>query len=470
MANGDIGLDAFYNITPAMQVNLSVNTDFAETEVDERRVNLTRFPLFFEEKRDFFLEGSSYFDFGRMPGTAVTPFFSRHIGRDARGRAQRINVGGKLTGRAGAFDIGVLQVSTDDRPQDEQIGEDFSVLRVRRRMFAQSYVGALYTRRAARGGEEHHTAGLDSAFSTSRFRGDQNLDFNAFFLWTSNRLDPDGSSGFGATLSYPNDPWTATLSAFELQPGYDPALGFVERRGIRQYQPEFEWSPRFDNHPWIRSIDIGMEAIIQEDMQNVLLSRELELTVLQINHHDGTSYQFRVTPQYERLDEDFEISDGVVLPAGGVYQFTRYEIDTETPEHLPVSVSAEVEWGDFFSGRRRDVGVRLDVRPRRGVSLSLEAERSFLDLAEGSFTADVYRADASTQFSPWLSLANRVQYDTVSRELGWQVRFRWIRRPGNDVYFVYTHNWNEVGDVGGRRRLATLNNQLASKLVYTLRF
>ena len=142
----------------------------------------------------------------------------------------------------------------------------------------------------------------------------------------------------------------------------------------------------------------------------------------------------------------------------------------ETPEHLLVSVSAEVEWGDFFSGRRRDVAVRLDVRPRRGVSLSLEAERSFLDLAEGSFTADVYRADASTQFSPWVSLANRLQYDTVSRELGWQVRFRWIRRPGNDMFFVYTHNWKKSPIVGGRRHLTTLNNQLASKLVYTLRF
>ena len=469
-AAGDVGLDAFFNITPALQLNLSVNTDFAETEVDERRVNLTRFPLFFEEKRDFFLEGSSYFDFARMPGQAVTPFFSRHIGRDAQGQAQRIEVGSKLTGRSGAFDIGILQVRTADRPHDEQTGEDFSVLRVKRRIFAQSYVGALYTRRAPRGGADRQTAGLDMAFSTSRLRGNQNLDFSAFFLWTSNPLDEDGSSGFGATLRYPNDPWTASFSAFELQPGYDPALGFVERRGIRQYQPEFEWSPRLDNHPWIRSVDMGVEANIQADVQNVLLSRELELTVLQINPHAGGRYQFRVTPQYERLEEDFEISDGVVLPAGSVHQFTRYEVDVETPEHLMVSVSPEVEWGSFFSGSRLDVAVRLEARPRRGVSLSLEAERSFLDLAEGSFTADVYRAGASTQFSPWVFLANRLQSDTVRRELGWQSRFRWIRRPGNDVYFVYTHNWEEAFEVGGRRRLTTLNNQLASKVVYTLRF
>jgi hypothetical protein len=262
------------------------------------------------------------------------------------------------------------------------------------------------------------------AFGTSRFRGDQNLDVSAFFLWTSNEIDQEGSSGFGAAIRYPNDPWTASFSALERQPGYDPALGFVERRGIRQYQPEFEWSPRLDAHPWIRSIDMAIEGNIQTDMQNGLLSRELELTLLQINPHAGGRYQFRVTPQYERLEEDFEISDGVVLPAGGIYRFTRYEVEVRTPEHLMLSVSPEVEWGDFFSGARRDVGLRIELRPRRGVSLSLEAERSFLDLAEGRFTADVYRADASTQFSPWVFLANRLQYDTVSRELGWQIRFR----------------------------------------------
>lgn len=101
---------------------------------------------------------------------------------------------------------------------------------------------------------------------------------------------------------------------------YDPALGFVERRGVRQYQPEFEWSPRFDNHGWIRSIDIGVEANIQTGTRNRLLTRELELTVFQINPHVGGRYQFRVVPQYERLEEDFEISDSVVLPAGGIYR------------------------------------------------------------------------------------------------------------------------------------------------------
>jgi hypothetical protein len=134
-----------------------------------------------------------------------------------------------------------------------------------------------------------------------------------------------------------------------------------------------------------------------------------------------------------------------------------------------MSLNSDFSWGDFFSGRRRELTLEVGVRPRRGVAVALEWEHNVLDLAEGSFTTDVYRALANTQFSPWLSLANNIQYDTVSRLLGWQMRFRWIRRPGNDLFFVYTHNWNEGLETGGRR-FRTLDNRLATKLVYTLRF
>src|SRR4029453_16161692 len=152
-----------------------------------------------------------------------------------------------------------------------------------------------------------------------------------------------------------------------------------------------------EGHRWIRSIDIGFEGDIQTDVHNNLLTRELEFTPVQFNSHSGGQLQFRVTPQYERLEEDFEISDGVVLPAGGIYEFTRYQVEVETPEHFVVAVSPEGTWGELFPGRRPDMTMRVDGRPRRGVSLSAEAERSFLDLAEGSFNADVYRVDASTQ-------------------------------------------------------------------------
>jgi hypothetical protein len=471
IATGDAGLDVFYNLTPAVRANLSINTDFAETEVDERRVNLTRFPLFFEEKRDFFLEGSSFFDFGREPGEAVVPFFSRRIGLDELGTPQRIDVGAKLTGQAGPFDVGVLQVRT---AEDDGIpGEDFSVMRVRRRAFRQSYIGGLYTRRSARvaGDIDRQTVGADFELQTSTFRGDQNLELSGLYLWTSNPLETGESSGWAVRLNYPNDPVSARISFRELQDNYDPAIGFVERRGYRRANPAIEWNPRPANHQWIRSFQFGANIDLQNDTSNRPLTRQWNITAFDVNLHSGDSLRVEVTPTYERLEEDFEISEGVVLPAGERYRFTRYEVGFSSADHRMITFEPQVQFGDFFSGTGTEYSVEVGVRARRGVLLGLEAEHAVVDLAEGRFTTDVYRASANTQFSPWISLSNNVQYDTESRLLGWQMRFRWIRRPGNDIYFVYTHNWKEVDALDFHaRRFATLDNRAAMKAVYTLRF
>ena len=189
---GDAGFDLFYNVTPELRANFTLNTDFAETEVDNRRVNLTRFPLRFPEKRDFFLDGSNFFDFS---ATGVTPFFSRRIGLDTEGNPQRIVYGVKLTGQAGAYDIGVLQVRTADSGNIP--GEDFSVVRLKRRFLSESHVATLYTRRgeAGTGAAVLHTAGAEFHLSTSRFRGDRNLSLTGFYLWNNT---PEGGGRGGA--------------------------------------------------------------------------------------------------------------------------------------------------------------------------------------------------------------------------------------------------------------------------------
>jgi hypothetical protein len=481
VSTGDFGLDLFYNLTPALRANLSVNTDFAETEVDERQVNLTRFPLFFEEKRDFFLEGSSFFDFSREPGNAVLPFFSRSIGLDENGNPQRIDLGAKLTGQSGPFDVGVLQVRTAEA--NGLPGEDFSVVRVRRRAFRQSYFGGLYTRRAARGtGDvDRHTIGGDFELQTSTFRGSQNLELSGMYLWTTNPLDSGESGGYALRFSYPNDPLSARISVRELQDNYAPAVGFVERRGYRRMNPVVEWNPRPRNHPWIRSFQFGFNFDIQNDTGDHPLTRRWQMTVFDVNLHSGDSLRVEVTPQYERLEDDFEISDGITLPVGEKYRFTRYQVGFFPADQRLVTIEPQVEFGDFFSGSREEYRVEMGVRPRRGVLVSVEAEHNVVRLAEGSFTADVFRARANTQFSPWIALVNNLQYDTESEILGWQMRFRWIRRPGNDIYFVYTHNWQDFGRFGPfeavdvieatrRGRFATLDKRAAAKLVYTLRF
>lgn len=469
LSTGDVGIDAFYNLTPALRANVSVNTDFAETEVDERRVNLTRFPLFFGEKRDFFLEGSNFFDFSREDEDAVVPFFSRRVGLDDSGTPQPIDAGAKLTGQAGAFDVGVLQVRTAE--SGRRLGEDFSVLRVRRRAFQQSYFGGLYTRRSARvpGDADRHTAGLDFELATSRFRGNQNLELSAFYLWTSSPERAEDTGAYGVRLAYPNDPLTIELSMLELQPNYDPAIGFVERRGYKRLAPTVEYSWRTRDHPWLRALGWEAELEFINDPRNRPLTREFSFSPLEVNFHDGSRVAVEIQPQYERLEEDFEIHDDIVLPAGAVYEFTSYQLQASTADHRMINVQGNMSAGRFFSGDRREYSFEMGVRPRRGIALMMEAEHNVLELAEGSFDTDVFRVRADTQFSPWLSVANNLQYDNVSGLLGWQMRFRWIRRPGNDLYVVYTHNWREVLETGFRR-MTMLDNRLATKLVYTLRF
>jgi len=470
---GTGGLDAFYNLTPALRANLSINTDFAETEVDRRRVNLTRFPLFFEERREFFLEGSSFFDFSREGGEAILPFFSRRIGLDENGRPQRVDFGGKLTGQAGPWDIGILQIRTATTPATatnlEAQGEDFSVARIRRRFLQQSYVGGLYTRRSSPAAAVQQTAGVDFALQTASFRGTKNLALSGYAVETTSGEAPRSSGAYGFRASYPNEPLTIELAGQVLEPNYDPAVGFVERRGYRRVNPSIEWAPRLRNHPWVRGFEFSAEANLLNDMLNRPLTREIEFPDVQLNFQDGGRLGFEATRQYERLEEDFEISDGVVLPIGGVYQFTRYQISAASSDRRLLAVDGDYTFGRFFSGDRRELTVEFSARPRRGMSLAFEVERNNLVLAEGSFGASVYRAQVNTQSSPWISIGNTLQYDTVSRLLGWQVRFRWIERPGTDLFLVYTHNWRET-EVGPRRHLTTLDNRLATKLVYTVRF
>jgi hypothetical protein len=474
LATGDIGVDLFYNLTPALRANVSINTDFAETEIDERQINLTRFPLFFEEKRDFFLQGATYFDFGREIGNQVTPFFSRSIGLDADGIPQPIDVGAKLTGQAGAFDIGFLQVRT--RESATQPGADVTATRVRRRFLQESYAGVLYTRRANRviSARDLHTVGLDSALRTSTFMGDKTVEWSNWFLYTTNAsLDDARDAGMnigrGSRLAFPNDPFYFDFSYRELQPNYQPAVGFVQRRGIRRYNPEVGYTWRFRNHRWLRSIQHEVDWEWINDMDNRLLTETNQLKPATVVFNDGSEVAYEVHPTYERLERKFDISEGVTLPAGAIYRFTRHKIRGSMADRYVVAAGAEVVFGDFFSGSHQEYQFNVRLRPRPGVAMALEAEHNVLALAEGSFDTSVFRVVANTQLSPWLSLVNNIQYDDVSRLVGWQMRFRWIQRPGNDLFFVYTHNWQEF-DQAEARHFRTLDSRAATKVVYTLRF
>ncbi len=467
---GDVGVDLSYNITPNVRAALTINTDFAEVEVDDRQVNLTRFPLVFPERRDFFLEDSSVYDFARA--NRVRPYFSRRIGLEG-GRPVPIVFGVRLGGRAGRFDLGFLQVRTGAL---EQLGaEDFTVGRLKRNFFEQSSLGIIYARRATAATDDvteppdRHTFGVDLDLNSSRFMGDKNVQFEAFWVATSDPLGDAGTSSltdrsaWGLRFDYPNDRWRGHVSYRELGELYDPAAGFVERNGFRRIQPTFSFNPRPRSGP-VRQF--GFEANYEHllSLENVLLTRNLRLTPVDVRLNSGDQFRVEWSNIFERLEDSFEISDGVVLPIGD-YNFNEVRLEIRSANHRAVSTDSFVWRGGFWSGTRTGFEARLAYRPIAGLELSASWETNWVDLPEGKFTTERLQLQNSWAMSPWSSLTTILQYDNVSSVLGLYARFRWIVKPGSDFYLVYTHNW--IDEIG---RFSTLERTATTKVNYTHRF
>jgi hypothetical protein len=448
---------------------VTINTDFAQTEVDQRLTNLERFPQFFPEKRDFFLDGATFFDFQSTAASdnSLLPFFTRRIGLN-EGVPQPITVGGKLAGQFGRNDVGAMYVRTG---RDEEVaGENFLVVRGKHRMFRQSYVGALYTGRDAGelGIDTRHTVGADFLLATSSFRGDRNIGLGGFFLNTTNPRDTGRSHAYGLRLEYPNDPWSGSVLYREIQENYDAAVGFTPRTGFRRLNPELMYTRRPRGHRFIRSVQYGASSnLLYSTSDNGLLNREFDFTLVNLATHSQDVVQVKVLPTFERLERNFAISRGITLPVGSDYNWTRYRLQLTTAPRRVVALNQIYEVGGFYSGTRVRVATDLNVRVRPGVIIYTSAEWNRVELEEGRFETRLLRIVPELQFSPWISWVNTIQYDTQSAVVGWQSRFRWIVKPGSDLYFVYRHNWL---DDPLTNRIATLERRAASKVLYTHRF
>lgn len=479
------GIDLFYSLTPGLRASATVNTDFAQTEVDERAVNLTQFALFFPEKRTFFLEGANYFDFGtgasvgvgdsfrRQADNSLIPFFSRRIGLDERANPQTINYGARMVGQIGQrLDAGVLQVQTADDPGAGVVGENFTTLRLKQRLFRQSYVGLLYTGRDRRDAASPllQTTGVDFQLATSTFRGSKNLSAGGFVLNATNPRGTGRNAAYGLRIDYPNDRWNTGLAYRVVQDHFSPALGFMTRTsGYTRYQPYLNFSPRPRNSRLVRRLGFTADADLQLDSEDGWLTRLWNLTLLNVDFHSEDSFSVLVLPEYERLHADFRVNvrDQVALPRGREFSFVRYRVTGQTANRRVVAVVPTLEWGGFYSGTRRQLSLELTVRARPGLIIYTSTELNRVDLPETRFRTELIRLTPDVAIGQWVSLVNTVQYDSVSRVVGWQSRFRWILTPGDDVYVVYTHNWL---DDPVRDRLVTITRQAATKLLYTRRF
>jgi len=440
------GGDVFKNITPNLTASLTVNTDFAETEADDRQVNLTRFPLFFPEKRSFFLEGAGIFEAAGLgnSGSDLLPFYSRRIGL-LGGQEVPILAGLKATGRVDRWNVGLLDVETG---QDAGLGlgrQNLLAARVSRNLFRQSYVGAFLTHGNPSGAGENTLAGFDAHLATSTFRGQQNLSLDLYAFVTD-----DGASGrrghaWGGKLDYPNDLWDVALTFKEIDADFLPALGFVRRTGIRKANGGARFMPR-PGRLGIRQLFFELEPQYVTDLEGRVLDWMVFASPLNLQTESGEQLELNWIPQFERLDEPFEIQPGIVIPAGE-YHYTAWRAKVETAERRRWVLEGDVRWGSFYDGDLTQVEAGLKLKPTSRVLVGLGGEWSRGTLPAGRFTARVLVGRLELNFSPNLGWANLVQYDSDSRVLGFQSRLRWRVRPGSDVFVVFNRGWLDEGGV-----------------------
>jgi len=484
----DVGFDVSYSITPSLRAGVTVNTDFAEVEVDQRRVNLTRFPLRFPEQRGFFLEGSGVHSFNW-----ADPFFSRRVGL-VQGQEVPIQVGARLGGQAGRYELGFYQIRTGEAPlefggaRSTWPVEDFTVARVKRSLFNQSHLGVVYTRRATafdpfEGPDadplaDRHTVGGDIDLYTSQFLGRFNAQIEGFMIY---HTDPASEATLfgperrsrGYRWNFPNDLIRLHSSYRDFGVAWDPAVGFAQRTGFRRHQPTLTIAPRPSFLPWVRQTEHQLYFEYLTDMDGLLLTRNLNFTFLTVNFESGDRLSFSGGRNFERLDAAFTLrgSGGAsaVVDAGD-YHSWGWSLGGRTAGRRTLSGSADFEWTDFWDGRRTQYDFSATARPRRGVSVSTDYQRNEVRLDQGSLDTNLVRLSGSWNLSPLKSMTGNIQYDDVSQVLGLFARARWIVRPGNDVFVVWGHNWRNAEASLFDRQLSTISRGLAMKVNYTYRF
>ncbi|UCF35608.1 MAG: carbohydrate binding family 9 domain-containing protein [Acidobacteriota bacterium] len=432
----DAGLDLFYQLTPGLKAAVTLNTDFAETEVDSRRINLTRFPLFFPEKRDFFLDGSNYFTFGPTRNTLI-PFFSRRLGLDSNGNPIPIIAGGKLTGQQGSWNLGIVDIVED---REGNPSNSFAA-RVTHNLFKQSSIGAILTSGNSLGDGNSSLIGADFKLASSEFRGNRNIELSLWGLKSFTEGLTGRDTAEGVQFLYPNDFLNLGAGFQQIEENFVAGIGFVPRSDIRESYVNARLGPR-PGRAGIRQVYFGFDFDYITNLDNRLLTRQASFIPLQLRFDSGDTISTELTSQLEYLEEDFQIHPDHLI-GSGQHEFHYYRAEFQTARRRNLWFSTGYRWGSFFDGRRTDSSASVGYKVAVPLYLEASYERNRVDLPDGAFTVNVSRLNANVLFSPDLTLYSFLQYDNLSKKMGWQSRFYWILKPGNEIILVWNSTWRD---------------------------
>jgi hypothetical protein len=492
--NTEPSLDVYYKITPSLNASLTLNTDFSATEVDNRQVDLTRFSQFFPEKRSFFLSESEIFEFGGIGGGGggrggggnsalsnsdrenARPFFSRRIGLSDEGEQVGLDGGIKVTGRAGIWNVGILGIVQEEYevqaesvdPEGVEVVDATNIFvgRLAANVLAESTAGFIFTSGDPRSNLDNQLFGIDFNYRNSRLSGGKRLDADIWYQQSDTEDESGDDAAFGITVNYPSQTGLrGGLSFVEIQDKFNPALGFVSRSDIRRVASDVAYTHRYTDR-YIDNIVLGVDFQRVNLIDGELQSQNLVLRPLEIQNWIGDELQISHRIQKENLQEDFEIEDGVFIPAGE-YEFADTEISIRTSNARSVDFELELRSGDFYTGTIKSAEVEFAWRPSKHFLASLSYGVDFADLPEGEFDRRVTSANLTTVFSNELSWVNLIQFDNESNDLGIDSRLHWAPEAGRNLYFVLSHNMHrdEVGD-----RFRSTQTGLTLKLGHTFRF
>ena len=451
----DIGIDAKYGITANLTGDVTINTDFAQVEIDEQQVNLTRFSLLFPEKRDFFLEGRGIFDFGR--GTtqvaADTPqlFYSRRIGLN-KGRVIPIRAGGRLTGKVGGVTIGAMNIETGDdagaTAASATPATNFTVLRVKRDILRRSTVGAMFTNRSvdAAGKGANRAYGVDAALSFF-----DNLSTGGYYAATDATGAGSDDSSYQGRLYYDGDRYGARVDYTKVGKDFNPEVGFLRRLDFRRSAADLRFSPRPKTRSRVRQYTYDVNAEYIENNAGHLDSRSVtERVGVELTNSDQATIE--VNQNYEGLLRAFPVATGIAIAPGG-YAFNEVLARYQAGQQRRVSGSVTVQAGEFYDGTIRALtvsGARASITPQLSVEPSVSINN--VDLPAGRFTARVLRTRSDFAFTPRMFASVLLQHSSADHTFSSNMRFRWEYRPGSELFVVYTDERATSGVVGSGLR------------------
>lgn len=460
------GGEVIYKLRQSLNASLLVNPDFSDTKVDLVQTNLTRFELFFPEQRDFFVRDADTFEFGGLREANGMPYFSRRVGLKGdveNPDAVDIDIGAKLGGRVGKYTVGLFNTQMDDF--DPVVGDrNLTVARLARDVGRESRVGTLLTWGDPQSTRDNGLVGTDYRYRNSSVFGDMTFIADTFFMQSFTSGVDGRESAWGARLDFPNDRWNARLNYMELQENFNPALGFVNRPGIRNYEGGVRFRQRFKGQPLVRFMDWGAEWSITTDRDNDLESVFARARFLSGESQHGDKLELFFDYNEERLAVPFEIHPGVRISTG-THQWTNLAGKLETSDSRPVRVRAEWSVGDFYDGTNVDITGYASWRPIPNLQFAAERRYININLPAGDFDIEINRLWANVAFNPRLSWTNLLQHETESHFMTVNSQLRWIMTPGTELWLTFNHDW--VREDG---RYRSREADVTGKIFWTKRF